>query len=148
MNAIKKVLNKLIKIPREMDDILEDTLLRNKSEIEELQAEQMRVGLDSNGLFIGELRSPSYARLKKARGGIAPVGKVDLRNTGAFQRGIKARIANKAVFLDSNESKTPEIKEKYGEEIFGLNEESIQKMRERFLVRDLQFESKRFIQSA
>lgn len=148
MNAIEKVLNKLIKIPRKMDDILEDTLLRNKSEIEELQAEQMQLGLDSDGLFIGELRSPSYARIKKARGGIAPSGQVDLRNTGAFQKGIKARIANKAVFLDSNESKTPELTEKYSEEIFGLNEESIQKMKERFLIRDLQFESKRFIFSA
>lgn len=148
MNAIEKVMNKLIRLPGTMDDILADVLLRNRSEVEEIQAEQQRLGQDAEGTFIGDLRSPAYARNKKARGGIAPFGKVDLRNTGAFQRGINMRIANKAVFLDSNEQKSPDLKEKYGEEIFGLNDESIQKMKERFLVRDLQFEIKRFIFSA
>ena len=148
MNAIEKILNKFKKLERSFDDILEDTLNRNKDEVEELQTEQMRLGQDSNGLFIGELRNPAYARNKKARGGIAPFGKVDLRNTGAFQRGIKAKVSQNAIFLDSSDSKRGDLTDKYEETIFGLNQESIKKMKERFLIRDLQFEIKRYIQSA
>ena len=118
-----------------------------RDEVENVQAFQMQLGEDNLGGPIGFLKSSIYIRQKKNRGGLAPVGQVDLKNTGAFQKAIKAKISHGSIFFDSSDKKTPDLVEKYGTKIFGLNEESKSRLRD--LMRpNIKFEIRRFIKQA
>jgi hypothetical protein len=105
----------------------------SKSQIEDTQREQMSRGEDNKGAEIGRLRNASYARRKKARGGQAPFGVVDLKNTGKFQRGVFATVQPKAVFLDSRDSKRQKLTSKYGNKIFGFNDKSVGLAKDQYL---------------
>ena len=143
LNILIKKLNKLAAGDIEKV-VFKKTMQRSQDKIEDMQRFQMQQGLDSDGDVIGYLRSSIYARAKKNKGGIAPVGHVDLKDTGAFQSKIKARIVHGAVLLDSSDSKTDDLVEKYGEDIFGFNEES-KEILGRILAPVAAFELKRYI---
>lgn len=127
--------------------VMRNALDRVKSEIEDVQKFQMQLGQDANGGAIGVLRNVAYGRKKKQKGGIAPLGAVDLRDTGAFQDAIDAQIVPGAILLDSSDPKTSELIEKYGEEIFGLNEDSKERLNA-VLIPAIELELQRFIDQA
>ena len=90
-------------------------------ELEEYQRLQMSRGENNEGNPIGELRSAAYARRKKSTGGIAPLGRVDLRDTGSFQDSIFTKITNNFIKWGATDSKTSDLVKKYGD-IFGLSD--------------------------
>ena len=92
----------------------------------DLNIEQRAVGLRSDGQIIGYLKSDNYAAEKKARGGRADEGLVDLTNDGDFNSGQYAKKSGKMVEFGSTDSKNSDLIEKYGEKIHGLTEESRQ----------------------
>lgn len=114
---------------------IRESFMDNESIIADLNAEQMFQGQDSDGNPI----SPPYTEvtkiIKRAKG--QPTDRVTLRDTGAFQRRIFLRFAREAFDLDSSDPKTEELVFKYGDEIFGLNEETRNKIPELFLIEDL-----------
>lgn len=63
-------------------------------------------------------------------------GTVDLILTGEFTRGLFVESkGNRRFLFDSNDDKTPDLVEKYGADIMGINEETflqLQKERYRF----------------
>lgn len=122
--VIENMAKNLSKVLSGIDKIIVDASERNKDEFADIQTDQMQKGKNSEGGSIGRLRSPAYSQRKKNRGGVAPFGQVDLRNTGKFQRGVFAKVSATGILLDSTDSKTEELTEKYGEEIFGYNEDS------------------------
>ena len=82
----------------------------------------MQVGENAEGNIIGKLRSTDYAKRKKAKGGIAKLGVVDLKNTGDFYDAIFAKVESKFIEISSSDSKTNLLEKKYGDIIFGLND--------------------------
>ena len=77
---------------------------------------------NAEGKIIGKLRSAYYAKRKKAKGGIAKLGLVDLKNTGDFYDAIFAKVESKFIEISSSDSKTNLLEKKYGDIIFGLND--------------------------
>lgn len=125
-NVIKQLSDNLVIMLSNIDDLITDAVEREKDSLEEIQANQMQLGKNSEGSNIGKLRSPAYSQRKKNRGGRAPFMAVDLKATGAFQRKITAKVAHSGIHLDSTDGKTNELEEKYNRngKIFGYNEES------------------------
>ena len=101
-------------------------------ELEEYQRLQMSRGQNNEGNPIGELRSAAYARRKKANGGIAPLGRVDLRDTTAFQDSIFTKVSNNFITWGATDSKTSDLVKKYGD-IFGLNDFTLKEFQEEIL---------------
>lgn len=88
-------------------------------ELQELQAEQMQAGQAADGAPITPPYTRATVKIKKAKG--QPADRVTLRDSGDFQRKIRARPQRRGVVMDSTDSKTAGLVEKYGEEIFGFN---------------------------
>lgn len=90
-----------------------------------IQREQMSDGERRDGEPIFNVRtgsefySPSYAKYK---GKNSPI---DLKDMGDFQDGIFTTPEKGGLKVDSDDSKSSKLKENYGQEIFGLNEQSL-----------------------
>lgn len=81
-----------------------------------------------DGSRIGYYRSPSYRNLKRSLNPLAS-GTVDLILTGQFTRGLFVESKGNSRFLfDSHDDKTPDLIEKYGQDIMGINPETFYKL--------------------
>ena len=91
----------------------------------DLNIEQRAKGLNSDGQLITPgLRNEAYANAKKSRGGRAPFGTPDLKDTGVFNSGQYAKKSGKMINFGSTDEKNSDLVAKYGEKIHGLTEES------------------------
>ena len=91
----------------------------------DLNIEQRAKGLNSDGKLITPgLRNEAYANAKKSRGGRAPFGTPDLKDTGSFNSGQYAKKSGKMINFGSTDEKNSDLVAKYGEKIHGLTEES------------------------
>ena len=93
----------------------------------DLNIEQRLKGLNADGQLITPgLRSEAYANSKKSRGGRAPFGTPDLKDTGDFNSGQYAKKSRKMINFGSTDYKNKYLVARYGEKIHGLTEESRQ----------------------
>lgn len=81
--------------------------------------------IDKDGDPLGGYRSLAYEEMKIAMnpelGGL-----VDLNLSGAFYRGFRLLTVDENIFeIDSTDSKTEDLENKYGAAIFGLTEDSL-----------------------
>ena len=107
-------------------DVLLDVSTQNM--IVELQKEQLLQGKDSTGNDIEpQYRNAYYSAMKQGMNSLPVYRTPDLKLTGAFYRAIYFDTGK--MNLTSSDSKTASLKEKYGEGILGLNEDSLEKLR-------------------
>jgi len=109
-------------IKNNLGDFILTAIKNTSTDLEDVQRDQMQVGENAEGNIIGKLRNPAYAKRKKAKGGIAKLGVVDLKNTGDFYDAIFAKVESKFIEISSTDSKTDLLEKKYGDIIFGLND--------------------------
>jgi hypothetical protein len=95
----------------------------NLSTMADANVSRIERGVNADGNRIGLLKSEPYARYKKATGGIAPFGDVDLKFSGDFLSGAFARRNNQTIVFGSTDEKSSMLQDKYGQNIFGLLEE-------------------------
>lgn len=89
----------------------------------------MLQGQDSKGKPITyQGRSRYSAGYAKRQG--RPVSPIILKDTGSFQRNTYAEVMPDIVKFDSTDPKTAMLKKKSGEDIFGLNEANLDKIRD------------------
>ena len=141
-DAIKILAKNLRAILRNKESILKSAVERHAGELADIQRFQMQKGENALGGEIGVLASTAYGAEKKASGGIAPLGVVDLSDTGDFQKGISVKVLNKGLIIKSSEGKTTSLIQKYGDKIFGYNEESKSNIR-RLIIPSIRFELRR-----
>ena len=110
-------------IKNNLDDFILTAIKNTSNDLEDVQRDQMQVGENAEGNIIGKLRSADYAKRKKAKGGIAKLGLVDLKNTGDFYDAIFAKVESKFIEISSSDYKTNLLEKKYGDIIFGLNDD-------------------------
>ena len=110
-------------IKNNLDDFILTAIKNTANDLEDVQRDQMQVGENAEGKIIGKLRSADYAKRKKAKGGIAKLGVVDLKNTGDFYDAIFAKVESKFIEISSSDFKTNLLEKKYGDIIFGLNDD-------------------------
>lgn len=79
-----------------------------------------RRGINGHGEKIMDYApyKPSTIRNKKKKG--QPTTRVTLRDTGAFHEAMFVVFDSEGFYITSSDRKTPELVEKYGEEIFRL----------------------------
>ena len=92
----------------------------------DLNAEQMRFGLNVDGKEIGYYMSQEYASWKKSRGGLAPDGVVDLFLTGALNSKIFAEVKDDSILFGSTDEKSDMLEKKYNRngKIYGLSDKA------------------------
>lgn len=121
MATIAAVLNRVKSI--DIKSIAQTSIVETKEAIADLNAEQMFVGLRSDGSEI----LPSYSKLtiqiKKEKG--QPTDRVTLRDTGSFYEGIKVDVSGDRLNITSTDEKTEKLNKKYSKSkgnIFGLSD--------------------------
>lgn len=115
----------LINNLKDFEDSIEDLIIELVDEqkaIELNSLEQLAKGKDANADPIAPKYTPFTVRIKRAKG--QPTDKVTLFDTGDFYEGFKVVKSDDEFYLTSTDEKTEKIKAKYGEDIFGLTEES------------------------
>ena len=127
--TLKELHNNVKALKTNYKQMLTEVLKMYESEASDINIDQMQLGytrLDDD--YIARLRDSDYADMKKFLGGRAPLGVVDLKNTGAFQENIysKAIVTNKIGFFNigSKDRKTKMLEKIFGKEIWGFNSEN------------------------
>lgn len=103
----------------------EEVVLSMSDELVELNREQLREGEKSDRTNIRPKYTPKYRSYKARNKGYTLDGTPNLINEGNFYKGFVTRIkgVNKYA-IDSNDSKTSKLVERYTSLIFGLTNES------------------------
>lgn len=99
----------------------------SKNQAIDLNTKQLFEGRDAQGQSLGGYRSQAYADFKRT---LNPRGVVDLKLTGSFYNGFFAKADRFPVMFSSTDEKTGELKEKYGDEIFGLDQSNLEEFRQ------------------
>jgi len=80
----------------------------------EEQRKQLAQGLESNDSYLPDYSFRSVFQYNK------PPGPIRLFDTGAFYRGIEFDVYGDIFIIDSKDTKTTMLKERYGPDILGL----------------------------
>lgn len=102
------------------DKICVDTVKESADAIEVKNKEQMYAGESSTGGDILPEYKPLTVFIKTRKG--QPTDRVTLHDTGSFYQGLYVSVNNDRIVTGSTDSKTEKLEDKYGENIFGLND--------------------------
>lgn len=111
LNKVNLIAHFSAAIEAESDNILD----RNR--------QQMFSGMRSDGSEISPPYTPLTKFLKAQKG--QPFDRVTLNDTGSFYRLMFLTVRNGAFIIDSRDDKSEELQTKYGETIFGVNQQNI-----------------------
>lgn len=108
------------------NSLIQDIIRRNEGLIVDLNTEEQlqNHGVNSLGVSINSYApySPKTVYLKQKKG--QPWNRVTLRDTGHFHGTFQIGFLPDGFQISSADSLTPTLTSKYGDEIFGLTEES------------------------
>lgn len=123
---LQPILKKIESIP--VGDIVRKAVEQNKSIAEDLNADQMNSGLNSKNQPITPEYTEFTKQIKRAKG--QPTNRVTLRDEGDFHRSLFLESVSDGFSFSSNDPKAPDLAEKYGDDIFGLNGRSEEELSE------------------
>jgi hypothetical protein len=103
------------------DEIAAESIEVSAAGYVENQQDQMYEGINSDGKQRQPAYSPVTVQIKRSKGQRVDV--VTLNDTGDFYQGIFVDVRDNTLVIDSGDSKTADLLDKYGEEIFGLTGE-------------------------
>jgi hypothetical protein len=104
---------------------MQEAIRRNAELIEQFNRGQLLDGKRADGTSM-----PNYVANSKQPE--AP-GPIKLKDTGAFQEAFDIEVFSDSFEIDSQDEKSDILKEKYGVEIFGLNQTSRQALRDELI---------------
>lgn len=121
---LSELINRITIIQQALPIIIIDFFLENEAEVIDLNIDQLRRGITSEGKLIEpEYVSDIYAEFKQSIGSQAPLGTPDLILEGNFIDGWYLERRGNNLLFDSRDPKTPDLDNKY-EGIFKLTEEN------------------------
>lgn len=103
--------------------LVNDAILRHENQILDLNRRQMFAGNDANDNAITPEYTPFTKFLKDEKG--QPFDRVTLNDTGAFYQSMFLQPFDNGFEFEATDSKTDDLKEKYGENIFGIAESDL-----------------------
>ena len=118
-NAIKRLLANAQKVDYSV--LLGSVVAENSVKLCDILREQLRMGEGGNGDIEPKYQA-GYLNYKKSLPTYYAGSKVDLYLTGDFQKAIILNINGNQYEFDSRDWKRTELLEKYGEQIFELNQ--------------------------
>lgn len=120
MGRIRDLANKLSAIKEsDVEEKILDIIEAEKEQVIDLNRSQLLHSEDSEGEWLGEYASIAYAN-KKGK------ANVDLKLTGALHESIYAKTDKFPILFGASDPKAPDLMDKYGKDIFGLNKQSIE----------------------
>jgi hypothetical protein len=143
MNQLLQLIHRFQYLP--VSDMVRETIEENASIIEAKQISQLDAGLYPDGGPILPEYIDFTIEIKKIKG--QPYDKVTLHDTGNFYRGIKLDLESDSFTLDSSDSKTGDLVDKYGE-VFGLSEQSKQELIDEQFIPTMESKIKNYLQIA
>ena len=110
-------------------ELLKPILEKHFGFIEELNREQLSEGLQADGSAMPDYQYEEYAVFKDK---FVPTYKIypttDLRYSGSFYEKIEAQFNLYGIEIQSFDSKAAELEAKYGSQIYGLTEKSMNRL--------------------
>lgn len=107
-------------------DLLDECIIETKEELFLLVRSQIESGQTSED-YLPVYSSDRYAVKKQQMGSKAPFGITDLKLTGNFLNKFVLRFSKYSFVVRSSDKKNKILLQRYGEEIFMLNEENMDK---------------------
>lgn len=89
-----------------------------------LNVEQLEHGFDSQKKRLKKYRSKEYADFKSSLNSLPGNGNPDLILTGAFTESFNLNVSGDNFKIFASDQKANDLTKKYGDDIFGLTEES------------------------
>lgn len=113
-----------------IDEVVNDlvmSLLRDREKlIIQLNVDQLYSGIDNDGDKITPPYKPSTVKRKRRKG--QPVDRVTTRDKGDHHESIFVKYGNNEFELDAEDFKKQYLVRKYGNKLYGLTEDSIEKI--------------------
>lgn len=106
----------------DLDFETEEAINDTAKEYVDKQREQLFSGENENGEKILPEYTARTVAIKKKKG--QPTDRVTLKDTGAFYTDMFIDVRKDEYVIDSADEKSAALQKKYGEEIFGLNEQN------------------------
>lgn len=121
-------ISQLRKTARKIDliELIDACILETKEHLFNLVRAQLASGQSSED-YLPVYKSDEYSKRKQKLGSKAPYGITDLKLTGNFVDKFYLRVSKNSVIIRSRDKKNSKILEKYGPEIFALNEGNLSK---------------------
>ena len=129
-------------------EFLEDALYEIEPRIiKAIQNQLYQRGINGRGEKIMDYQpyTPVTIKIKKAKG--QPTTRVTLRDKGSFYEGMHIIFMDDGFVITSSDSKTSELRQKYGDSIFRLTDENFTRIVRTHLRRQLQIEARRAVRN-
>ena len=111
-----------------MNALLDEAILETQKDLINLVQSQLKVGKSGTGEYLQDYRLQSYADFKKnIVGSLAPYFTPDLKVEGDFYEGFFVQTNLLGIEVYSSDWKASKLESKYGNGIFNLTEENLDK---------------------
>lgn len=97
-----------------------------EAEIIDLNTAQLYEGRESTGAPITPAYRPLTVTIKRAKG--QPTDRVTLKDTGDYYASFKVRFGPEYLAIYATDGKAEKLERKYGEDVYGLDENSLQEV--------------------
>jgi len=120
MEVLQDLLRKLKSIPTK--EFVAEIVQENKHILEDLNAEQLESGIDSNGNIITPGYSALTKAIKAAKG--QPIDRVTAKDTGDYHSAIRVQAESNGFKMGNGDWKARKLSDRYGP-LMGLTAENI-----------------------
>lgn len=111
----------------DLSEIVEQVILSKEDEVTSLNTDnQLYRGIDALGQSIQPEYTALTKKIKQRKG--QPSDRVTLKDTGSFYDKFTLKTKKFPFEITSSDSKKDKLVEKYGEDVFGLNDDSKDKL--------------------
>jgi hypothetical protein len=135
MSIIATKAKELRQLVKKQESFARQIVKDSPEQVEDYNLDQLQKGVDAEGEKITPPYTPYTKAAKRAKG--QPTDRVTLFDEGDFYRSIQARIDNAGFTLDATDIKTPELIDKYGDMILGLNQNSVDLLIDELILPEL-----------
>lgn len=124
--AVQSMIDSLKSFEELKDQILIDLVKDNEKAVFQMNVDQLYSGVDAEGKEISPAYKPSTIKRKKKKGD--PHDRVTTRDEGDHHESIFAEYRTDEFELDAADFKRKYLVKKYGDKLYGLTEENIEKL--------------------
>lgn len=125
MKVLETLLKKVVTADDEISQTVMLSVLAKEREVVELNTDEQLFtqGVSANGAPIRPVYTPMTVAIKQAKG--QPTDRVTLRDTGDFHQSFFIEISDKEFTINADDPKLAKIQRKYGSNVLGLTQTSI-----------------------
>lgn len=126
-DVVQKLADSIEEFEKNTDQIVIDIVKDNSGQVLDLNRLQMFEGKDGNGVEIDPPYADSTIARKRRKGN--PYDRVTLKDEGDFYRLLDLKFSGDSFQIQSNDTKSVYLERKYGEDIYGLDEERMTQLK-------------------